>query len=82
MFLVALVALLLALTSLLAYLGRFSWVLDNLASFRPQLTVALLVLLLLLLVPPPSAGGFCWWGGCWGRGAVAPAAPPPWDWWP
>ena len=50
MFLVALVALLLALMSLLAYLGRFSWVLDNLASFRPQLSVALLVLLLLLLL--------------------------------
>ncbi|HJU52220.1 MAG TPA: endonuclease/exonuclease/phosphatase family protein [Acidimicrobiia bacterium] len=50
MLLVALAALLLALTSLLAFLGRFSWVLDNLASFRPQLTVALTVLLLLLLL--------------------------------
>jgi endonuclease/exonuclease/phosphatase (EEP) superfamily protein YafD len=50
MLLVALTAFLLALTSLLTYLGRFSWVLDNLASFRPQLTVALAVLLLLLVL--------------------------------
>jgi endonuclease/exonuclease/phosphatase (EEP) superfamily protein YafD len=50
MLLVALTALLLALTSLLAYLGRFSWVLDNIASFRPQLTVGLMVLLVLLVL--------------------------------
>ena len=50
MLLVAGAALLLALTSLLAYLGRFSWVLDNLASFRPQLTAGLAIAGLFLLL--------------------------------
>ncbi|MGH9892292.1 MAG: endonuclease/exonuclease/phosphatase family protein [bacterium] len=49
MLLVASAAVLLAVATLLAYLGRFSWVLDNLASFRPQLTVGLAISGLLLL---------------------------------
>ncbi len=49
MHLVASAAVLLAVATLLAYLGRFSWVLDNLASFRPQLTVGLAISGLLLL---------------------------------
>ncbi|MGH8958478.1 MAG: endonuclease/exonuclease/phosphatase family protein [Acidimicrobiia bacterium] len=43
MLLVASVAVLLAAGTLLSYLGRFSWVLDNLASFRPQLTAGLAI---------------------------------------
>jgi endonuclease/exonuclease/phosphatase (EEP) superfamily protein YafD len=47
---VASVAILLAVVSLLAYLGRFSWILDNIASFRPQLTAGLAIATVLLLL--------------------------------
>lgn len=47
---VAFVAVVLSAASLLAYLGRYSWVLDNLASFRPQLTAGLLVASLFLVL--------------------------------
>lgn len=47
---VAAIAALAAAGSVLSYLGRFSWIFDNLASFRPQLTFALLVPTLILML--------------------------------
>jgi endonuclease/exonuclease/phosphatase (EEP) superfamily protein YafD len=47
---VASLAVILALVSLLAYLGRFFWIFDNVASFRPQLTAGLALATMLLLL--------------------------------
>jgi endonuclease/exonuclease/phosphatase (EEP) superfamily protein YafD len=50
MILVAGASVLLAVASLAAYFGRLSWVLDNLASFRPQMTAGLALSTLFLFV--------------------------------
>jgi endonuclease/exonuclease/phosphatase (EEP) superfamily protein YafD len=50
MIVVAGASLLLAVASLAAYFGRLSWLLDNLASFRPQMTAGLALATLFLFV--------------------------------
>lgn len=50
MVVVAGAAVLLSIVSLLAYFGRYSWVLDNLASFRPQMTAGLALSTLFLFL--------------------------------